>query len=107
MKKALSSPKVENRKLIITKRTTLMKTYAIIYVTFFFFFFPSPHPGLMEVPQPGTEPMPQLQPAPQLQQCQILNPLCHKGTSYHIHNLGIDKIQSKESHRESGITQKT
>lgn len=34
----------------------------------------------MEVSWPEIEPILQLQPAPQLQQCQLLNPLDHKGT---------------------------
>ena len=44
------------------------------------------HPWHKEIPGPRIQPKLQLRPMPQQWQCQILNPLCHLGTSY-FHTL--------------------
>ena len=59
---------------------------------FFFFFFFWLHPWHAEVPRPGIKPL------PQQQQCQIFNPLSHKGTPEtffflnHCYSLHLTKI---------------
>ena len=47
----------------------------------FTFFSSGPNPWHVEVPEPEIKPTPQLRPVPQLRQHQILNPLCHTGSS--------------------------
>ena len=60
--------------------------FVFFFLVFFFFFFFAPYPWPVEVPRPRIQPEPQLKPISQLWQCQILNPMCRKGTSSFLHS---------------------
>ena len=67
--------------LVLTNKIALHNAEGIANVKFLFIYlFIWLSPQYMEGPGPGIKPMPQQQSEPLTWQCQLLNPLHHKGT---------------------------
>ena len=66
-------------KFIFFKCSSWFTVSCPLFLSFLFFFF-LPCPRHVEVPRSGVKPMPQQQPKLRQWQCQVPNPLSHRGT---------------------------